>query len=266
MSRPQAILLLGPTGSGKTPLGEMLQARGLGAGRCMHFDFGGRLRRIASGQLNVAELTGDDRALIAEMIDRGALLEDEHFHVAEKILRAFLAEPWHGRPAHECHGHPRKGSQGLARESQGRPGPANSDHGRDGRDRDAHATIVLNGLPRHVGQADDVDRIVTVRLVIELSCSAETIRRRLADDAGGDRADRIDDDPARVHKKLELYTRRTKGLLDHYRSLGVAAISLIIEPDTTAQDAWRDLLGRQISHAAKNGTLPGSGESEDAGD
>jgi adenylate kinase family enzyme len=100
--------------------------------------------------------------------------------------------------------------------------------------------------------------------VIELSCSAQTVRRRLADDAGGDRAGRIDDDPARVRNKLELYTRRTEGLLDHYRSLGAAVISLTVGPDTTAQDAWRDLLGRQVAHAAKNGTLPGSGESEDA--
>jgi adenylate kinase family enzyme len=203
MSRPQAILLLGPTGSGKTPLGEMLQARGLGTGRCMHFDFGGRLRRIASGQLNVDELDGDDRAFITKVLDHGALLEDEHFHVAEKILRAFLAEPWHGR--------------------------------------DAHATIVLNGLPRHVGQADDVDRIVTVRLVIELSCSAETVRRRLADDAGGDRAGRIDDVPARVRNKLELYTRRTKPLLDHYRSLGAAVISFTVGPDTTAEEMWQEI-------------------------
>jgi adenylate kinase family enzyme len=203
MSRPQAILLLGPTGSGKTPLGEMLQARGLGGGRCVHFDFGERLRRIAGGKLNVDELTGDDRALIAGMLDRGSLLEDEHFHVAEKILRAFIAEQWHGR--------------------------------------DAHATIILNGLPRHVGQARDVDLIVTVRLVVELSCSARTIGLRLASDAGGDRARRIDDDPARVSKKLELYARRTEPLLDHYRSLGAAEICLTVGPDATAEEMWQEI-------------------------
>lgn len=203
MSMPQAILLLGPTGSGKTPLGEMLQARGLGAWQCMHFDFGDRLRRVASGQLEVAELTGGDRALIAERLDRGALLEDEHFSVAEKILRAFLAERGHGQGA--------------------------------------HTMIVLNGLPRHVGQADGVGRIVTVRLVVELSCSAETVGLRLAGDAGGDRAGRIDDAPARVQKKLELYTRRTEALLGHYRSLGANVITLTVGPDTTAEDALRDL-------------------------
>ena len=220
MSRPHAILLLGPTASGKTPLGEMLQARGLGAGRCVHFDFGDRLRRIAAGLLNVDELTGDDRALIAEVLDRGALLEDEHFGVAEKILRAFLAEQ-NARP---------------------------------------YDQVVLNGLPRHVGQAGDLDRIVTVHLVVELACSTETVIRRLADDIGGDRADRIDDDQARVRKKLELYTRRTEGLLDHYRRLGAAVISLTVGPDTTAEDAWRELINRQIGIMV----TPCSGENADA--
>ena len=84
---------------------------------------------------------------------------------------------------------------------------------------------------------------MAVGLVIELSCSAETVRLRLADDAGGDRAGRIDDDLARVQKKLELYARRTKPLLDHYRSLGAAVISLAVRPNTTAEDSWRDLLG-----------------------
>jgi len=47
-----------------------------------------------------------------------------------------------------------------------------------------------------------------------------------------------------VSKKLELYTRRTEGLLGHYRSLGAAVTSLTVGPDTTAEDAWREVLGR----------------------
>jgi adenylate kinase family enzyme len=222
MSRHQAILLLGPTGAGKTPLGDMLQARGLGTERCVHFDFGQSLRRIASGQLAVNEITAGDRAFIADMLDRGALLENEHFHVAEKVLRAFLAE--------QCHG------------------------------QDAHAMVVLNGLPRHAGQADGIGRIVTVRLVVELSCPAETVLRRLAGDPGGDRAGRIDDDPARVRKKLGLYTRRTEALLSHYRSLGAEVITLTVGPATTAEDAWRELVNRQTGKTV----TPCSRESEDA--
>ena len=98
MSRPEAILLLGPTGSGKTPLGEMLEARGLGGCACAHFDFGDRLRRIAAGQLEIDGLTPADRAFLVDVLERGALLEDKHFPIAEKILQAFIAETRHGRP------------------------------------------------------------------------------------------------------------------------------------------------------------------------
>ena len=215
---PQAILLLGPTGSGKTPLGETLQARGLADGRrCAHFDFGESLRRIAAGRLNVEELTGDNRTLIAEVLERGTLLEDEHFHVAEKILRAFIAEQ----------------TTRLFKPATGYRLPATD-----------HPTIILNGLPRHVGQADDVDRIVAVQTVIALQCTPETILARLAANTGGDRAGRIDDDPASVLKKLDLYTSRTAPLLDHYRRLGAAVICLTVGPETTADDAWRELIDR----------------------
>ena len=46
----KAILLLGPTGSGKSPLGDELEANGLNGRRCLHFDFGRRLRRAAEGR------------------------------------------------------------------------------------------------------------------------------------------------------------------------------------------------------------------------
>ncbi len=47
MKIPKAILLLGPTGSGKTPLGQALEKKGLAGRRCVHFDFGANLREIA---------------------------------------------------------------------------------------------------------------------------------------------------------------------------------------------------------------------------
>jgi adenylate kinase family enzyme len=48
MTIPKAILLLGPTGSGKTPLGQVLEERGLWGHTCMHFDFGANLREIVA--------------------------------------------------------------------------------------------------------------------------------------------------------------------------------------------------------------------------
>ena len=47
MALPHALLLIGPTGSGKTPLGELLERSGLWGRPCRHFDFGERMRRIA---------------------------------------------------------------------------------------------------------------------------------------------------------------------------------------------------------------------------
>ena len=191
---PQAILLLGPTASGKTPLGEMLQARGLGTGRCRHFDFGDRLRRIASGQLNVAELAGDDRAFITKVLDHGALLEDEHFGVAEKILRAFLAEQ-NARP---------------------------------------YDQVVLNGLPRHVGQAMALAPHLHWRAVVSLTCAPAILAERLRRDVGGDRASRLDDGPDLIARKLATFAARTVPLVAHYRDLGVPVHELAVGAPTTA--------------------------------
>ena len=148
--------------------------------------------------------------MLADVLQRGALLEDEHFHIAEKILRGFLAERHVGPD-----------------------------------DR-----VILNGLPRHVGQADDVDRIVNVTTVVELSCTPETVMARLKADAGGDRAGRIDDEPDLVFRKLETYARRTEPLVEHYRLRGATMISLIVGPSDSAEDAWRrlrDKMGLTIS-------------------
>ncbi len=40
MKKQEAILFLGPTGSGKTPYGELIEWQGLGGRKCAHFYFG----------------------------------------------------------------------------------------------------------------------------------------------------------------------------------------------------------------------------------
>ncbi|MBN1675311.1 MAG: nucleoside monophosphate kinase [Kiritimatiellae bacterium] len=191
-----AILLLGPTGSGKTPLGEALEARGLCGRRCFHFDFGAQLRRAAAHEAEPAGLTAADVAFIRDVLDSGALLEKETFHIAETILRAFV--------------------------DARRVAPAD--------------LIVLNGLPRHVGQAADVARLVRVERVVRLACDAETVRARIRTNAGGDRTQRTDDDPGRVAAKLATYERRTIPLIEYYVGLGVPVDTISIGPTTTARD------------------------------
>ncbi|MDH4196731.1 MAG: nucleoside monophosphate kinase [Candidatus Aminicenantes bacterium] len=196
--KPTAVLLLGPTGSGKTPLGRKLEENGLSGRRAIHFDFGAELRSAAaeagrSAGLDAAELEVVKRSLVS-----GALLEDEEFPVALKVLRAFL---------HRL-----------------RPTPVD--------------LLVLNGLPRHAGQAERMENLVDIRLVVVLEATAEVAGDRVGRDVGKDRAGRPDDKPADVRRKLELYERRTRPLVETYASRGVTVLRLSVGTEDTAEDIY----------------------------
>lgn len=201
----KAILLVGPTGSGKTPLGQELQAHGLRGRRCMHFDFGENLRLAGEGKGSLGENEVD---FVRGVLQSGALLEDEHFHIADKILRAFMAD-------------------------------------RNVGDEDL---VILNGLPRHAGQARDVDSILRVETLVSLLCTAETVFERIATNAGGDRTQRTDDDVAAIRNKLAIYKARTEPLIDHYRLGGAKIETLDIKTSTTPTDAWKTLTEKAVSY------------------
>jgi len=194
----RAILLVGPTGSGKTPLGECFERRGWRGHCCAHFDFGAQLRCVASGESVPDCLSIADRVFVGEVLQSGALLEDEQFQIAEKILRFFAAQ---------------------------------REVGKDG-------YLLLNGLPRHVGQAADVDRVAGVELVIHLQCTPEMVRHRIRIDAGGDRAGRVDDDDRLVARKLEIFRKRSAPLLDHYCRLGVPVEEVEVTEKTEPEQIW----------------------------
>ena len=215
LHKHEAILLIGPTGSGKTPLGELLEEHGLWGGPCAHFAFGRELRRIAAGPGRPEPVEGraataaslfepDEIAFIREVLNEGRLLEDEHFHIAWKILTAFIAE------RHTGHGD----------------------------------LIVLNGLPRHIGQAGDVDCMVEIAAVVHLNCTPEVVVDRIQTNTGGDRTHRTDDALAAVRRKLALFDERTRPLVDHYAALGANIIEIDIAPGTTP-DAVLATLERQ---------------------
>ena len=199
MTRHNAILLLGPTGSGKTPLGDMIEERGLGGKRCAHFDFGAQLRAIDAAGVPPPGLADADVAFIGKVLREAALLEDEHFHVACAILAAFVRD------------------KGLA----------------------ADDLIVLNGLPRHVGQANDLDALVRVQMVVVLECTAEVVEERIKLNAGGDRAERTDDSLDEVAKKLATFHERTLPLIEHYRAQGarIEAIEVAVQTRPAAVHA-----------------------------
>jgi adenylate kinase len=87
--RPESILLLGPTGVGKTPLGELIGKNGINGKKCHHFDFGSELRSI----LELQPADAFDRkelSFIRDVLGKGALFENGDFPLAEKIFRRFL--------------------------------------------------------------------------------------------------------------------------------------------------------------------------------
>lgn len=190
-----ALLLVGPTGAGKTPLGEELARRGLTGRRTVHFDFGAQLRQMV--ECPPPNLLAPPEILfLKDVLATGALLEDQHFPLAGKILRWFISRTQLG----------------------------------------SGEWLILNGLPRHRGQAKAMEGLVSVAAVVELVCPAEVVLQRIQSNAGGDRAGRVDDDLPLVQRKLEIYHSRTRPLIDFYRELGTPVIPLNVGPATTAAE------------------------------
>jgi adenylate kinase family enzyme len=191
VTRWKAILLLGPTGSGKTPLGDHLEQHGLWGRTCVHVDFGRELRRAAAGDGSV--LGADQVEYVRWLLQTGELLDDEHFCVGECIL------------------------QEAVRSRNGRP----DDY------------VVLNGLPRRVGQAEDLEPIVDVGAVVRLCCPAEIAIARIRTNAGGDRSQRPDDGLAAVRRRLARFDRLTTPLVDWYRQRGATICEVDVDVATT---------------------------------
>ena len=192
-----AILLVGPTGSGKTPLGDWLERHGLWGRRCHHFDFGENLRAVASG--NVEGFTAAEVLFVRDLIEEGALLEDETFHLALRILEAYMRD------------------RRVLRDD----------------------LIIMNGLPRHAGQAEGLAPVLEFTAVIDLRCDAETVFERLQRNTGGDRAGRADDSIELVRRKLAVFTDRTKPLLAWYEQQGVPLIPVSVGVHTTPSEIAR---------------------------
>jgi len=190
------ILIIGATGSGKTPFGELCERKGVWGKSCIHFDFGSELRRITAFRELPKKITEKDMEVIFHVLETGKLLENENFHIAEKILVSFIERK-------------RLPDDGF---------------------------ILLNGIPRHIGQAIDIDRIVDIRNIIHLECSAKVVYERISRNSGGDRTGRSDDSPAEIQNKLELFKKRTFPLLDYYQKKRAEVKIIHIGMGCTAED------------------------------
>ncbi|MFN3504712.1 MAG: nucleoside monophosphate kinase [Caldimicrobium sp.] len=170
----KALLLLGPTGAGKTPLGEVLEKRGFLNKKTHHFDFGATLRKITSEDI---PFSPKEKTLIQSILKEGRLLKEEEFYLAEKILRSYLSY------------------------KQYQPDD----------------WLVLNGLPRNLFQAKQLEKLINVSFVVNLNIELHTLKVRLYLDPAGDRKNREDDLDQLVEYKLSWFKRETLPLLDYYQ-------------------------------------------------
>jgi len=191
-----AILLLGPTSSGKTPLGDALAEKGINNHRAAHFDFGSHLREAVNNPQRYPLLTPADITLLERKLRDNALLEDHEFYIAERILGSFITT----------------GNLGE------------NDY------------LLLNGLPRHTGQAEALESLLSVTLVIYLECTSEVVMDRIRSNAGGDRTLRDDDSPGEVERKLDLFRQRTLPLLDYYKKRNIPIRRIPVKTGTSIHE------------------------------
>jgi len=195
-----AMLLVGPTGSGKSPLGAFLE-RQTG---WIHFDFGHELRAIARGAIDHG-LTDDEIACVTDVLHSHDLFPDERFPIVKKILRSFMRKNGHA------------------------PG------------------IILNGLPRHIGQAKDIGELIEIRKVAVLNCTPRVAAERVTRRHKGftsDHSGRSDDTLEAILKKLTAFVRETVPLVDHYRGTGTDVIDITVDTRTTENKIATKILER----------------------
>jgi adenylate kinase family enzyme len=198
----RAILLLGPTGAGKSPLGKQIEQNGIGGKRCFHFDFGYELRNMAGLPSSPEGFREDDLSFIRDVLEKGLLLENEHFHIAKKIVRYFLSRNAVGE----------------------------------------EDILVLNGLPRHVDQAKDMSGIVSVMRLVVLACGHEEVYKRIELNSGGDRAGRPDDSPEMIRNKLEIFKARTAPLIEHFSDAGCDVLKVRVTAASTPEESYRSFI------------------------
>lgn len=203
-----AILLLGPTGVGKSPLGDAVAEHGLFGRTCHHLDFGSELRDAVSGGERSRAYSAEELDFIHGVLERGLLLENEHFPLAKKIIALFLDR------AGFTQGH----------------------------------VLVLNGIPRHVGQAKDIAALAHIHALIVLDCSADTVLDRIQENVGGDRTERVDDNKDLIEKKLEIFRERTAPLIDHYDAQGCRIYRIDVSSAMTPVDAYQSLSVLAAAH------------------
>ncbi len=178
-----------------------MEWRGFRGRPCVHFDFGANLRAAAADRAGEYGLAPEELAAVRASLTTGALFEDRDRPMIVGILIRFAE------------------MRGLAHDTR----------------------IVLNGLPRHRGQAEALTGLVAVEEVVSLEADAAVISERIRRDSGGDRAGRGDDRPDAVVGRLATFRERTVPLLDFYRGRGVPVRSIAVTAAMSASDMYDEL-------------------------
>lgn len=202
----ESLLILGPTGSGKTPLGNQMETSGLHGRRCLHFDFGDALRTVACAKSIPSGFRKKDISFIRDVLKNGVLLENETFFLAKRVLLHFLSK----------------------------------------KNFSKNDLLVLNGLPRHRDQAKDMTSIADIKGVIVLECTPDVVLERIQQNTGGDRAGRTDDDRAMIRSKMETFRNRTIPLTRHYVDHGIPLLTITVTTSATGEQLYGDIMAQQV--------------------
>ncbi|MEM1543078.1 MAG: adenylate kinase [Candidatus Bathyarchaeia archaeon] len=139
---------------------------------------------------------------------------------------------------------------------------------------DAQKGFILDGFPRTIGQAEALEEITSIDVVINLNVPDEIIIQRLSnrltcrrcgaiynrltlkpkvdeicDICGGELYQREDDKPEVISERLKVYRRSTEPLIDYYRKRGllkdVYCNDLMTPPDVIVNEILKIIRGQK---------------------
>lgn len=224
----KALLLIGPPGAGKSPLGDYLQKQSLAGRRFCHLDFGRELREIlkenstagsgsqaekGTGEKETSRQAGEtglavtgyfsrqELLRIRQSVETASLFEEPDRELVRKIVRHFLEK------------------NGVGEDD----------------------ILVLNGLPRHRAQLAWLEDMLTISLVVSLDCPEDVAVRRILANLDGERQGRQDDRLEVIVRRYRLYQEKTGPLLDYFRQSGVPVINLKVDRETWPDTLWPKL-------------------------
>jgi adenylate kinase len=111
-------------------------------------------------------------------------------------------------------------------------------------------TLVLDGIPRNVGQAEIMEEMIEVEKVFHLACpSRETLFTRLKKRALKD--NRLDDANEQIiQRRLDIYETESKPVLSHYPKERVTVVDAMQPPAKVLFDILASVNGVNGQHAA----------------